>query len=273
MSNQQLIAPQEGRALFGADVHGYDAIRPPYPEQLYTFLQSTGALYPNCTTLEIGAGNGLATRRLLELGANPLTALEPDPRFAPLLHSIAATALADFTLIHSAFEEATLPTNHYDLVASATAFHWVDQAIGLTKVASLLKPGGYVALWWNVFGDPERADAFHDATQRILQPLAVSPSDTPQYTPFALDIAARLGDFEDTGQFEPPVYHFYPWTLVLNTAQVGALYGTFSGINRLSTEERQRILEQLMAVAEQQFGGTVERNMVSAIYVARRRLT
>ena len=273
MAEPESIAPQEGRTLFGADVQSYDEIRPPYPEQLYAFLCSTGALRANRATLEIGAGNGLATRRLLELGANPLTALEPDPRFAPLLQAIAAASQADVQLVHAAFEEAPLPTNHYDLVASATAFHWVDRASGLTKVASLLKPGGYVALWWNVFGDPERADAFHDATQRILQPLAVSPSDTRQYTPFALDIAARLGDFADTGQFEPPVYQFYPWTLVLNTAQVGALYGTFSGINRLSTEERQRILEQLMAVAEQQFGGTVERNMVSAIYVARRRLT
>lgn len=265
------IAPQEGRALFGTDVQSYDQIRPPYPEQLYTFLLSTGALRAGSVTVEIGAGNGLATRRLLELGANPLTALEPDPRFAPLLQSIAAAFEADVQLIHSAFEEADLPTSHYDLVASATAFHWIDRAIGLTKVATVLKPGGYVALWWNVFGDPDRADAFHDATQRILQPLAVSPSDAPTYTPFALDIPARLSDFGETGQFEEPVYQHYPWTLPLNRAQVGALYGTFSGINRLPAAERQRVLAALMTVAEEQFGGRVERNMVSAIYVARRR--
>ncbi len=265
------IAPQEGRALFGADVQSYDEIRPPYPEQLYAFLLSTCALRANSATLEIGAGNGLATRRLLAFGANPLTALEPDPRFAPLLRAIAAASTADFQLIHTAFEEAALPTNHYDLVASATAFHWIDRTIGLTKVATLLKPGGHVALWWNVFGDPACADPFHDATQGILQSLAVSPSDTPQRTPFALDIPARRSDFAHTGQFEPPLYQFYPWTLVLDAAQVGALYGTFSGINRLSAGKRQQILDQLMAVAEEQFGGRVERNMVTAVYVARRR--
>ncbi|MEZ4863430.1 MAG: class I SAM-dependent methyltransferase [Caldilineaceae bacterium] len=268
-----LIAPHEGRSLFGADVQSYDAIRPPYPKQLYTFLLATGALRASCATLEIGAGNGLATRRLLELGANPLTVLEPDPRFAPLLQAIAAPVKAEFRLIHNAFEEAVLPANHYDLVASATAFHWVDPTLGLTKVATILKPGGYVALWWNVFGDPERADPFHDATQQILQPLAVSPSDKPQYAPFALDIPARLGDFDRAREFEPPVYQFYPWTLILNTAQVGALYGTFSGINRLPAAARQQILDQLMAVAAEQFGGRVERNMVSAIYVAQRKFT
>jgi SAM-dependent methyltransferase len=265
------IAPQEGRALFGADPQSYDAVRPPYPEQLYTFLVSTGALLANTATLEIGAGNGLATRRLLELGANPLTALEPDRGFAPLLQSIAAAARAEIHLLHTPFEAAALPTDHYDLVAAATAFHWIEPTSGLTKVAAVLKPGGYVALWWNVFGDNERADPFHEATQSILQTLAASPSNPPQRAPFALDVPARLAEFAHNGQFETPVYQLYPWTLVLNAAQVGALYGTFSGINRLPTAERQRTLDQLMAVAEQQFDGRVERNMVSAIYVARRK--
>lgn len=265
------IAPQEGRGLFGADPKSYDEIRPPYPEQLYAFLVSTGALHANTATIEIGAGNGLATRRLLELGANPLTAIEPDRGFAPLLHSLAAATKAEFHILHTAFEETALPASHYDLVAAATAFHWIEPTSGLTKVATVLKPGGHAALWWNVFGDNERADPFHDATQPILQPLAVSPSNPPQRAPFALDIPARLADFAHTGQFEPPVYQHYPWTLVLNTPQVGALYGTFSGINRLPPPERQRILDQLMRVADQQFGGRVERNMVTAVYVARRK--
>ena len=271
MTEPRSIAPQQGRALFGGDVQRYNAVRPPYPEELYAFLQATGALHANCTTLEIGAGNGLATRRLLEFGANPLTALEPDPRFAPLLQSIASAANVEFQLIHSAFEEAVLHANHFDLVAAATAFHWVDPAVGLTKVATLLKPGGYAALWWNVFGDPDRADPYHDATQSILRPLSNSPSDPQDKPPFALDRTVRFQEFERTGQFEPPVYQFYPWTLVLDTEQVGALYGTFSGINRLPTKERQMVLEQLMAVVKEQFGGTVERNMVSAVYVARRK--
>lgn len=265
-----LINPNEGRSLFGADVQSYDQVRPPYPEQLFAFLQATGALRANCTTLEIGAGNGLATRRLLELGANPLTALEPDPRFAPLLHAIAGASAAEFQLIHAPFEEAALPTDHYDLVAAATAFHWVDPAVGLTKVALLLKVGGYAALWWNVFGDPDRADPFHDATQTILQPLSNSPSDPKDKLPHALDRMARLQEFDRTEQFESAVCEFYPWTLTLDVAGVGALYGTFSGINRLPGEKRQRVLEQLMAVAEEKFGGRVERNMVTVVYVAQR---
>jgi hypothetical protein len=89
--------------------------------------------------------------------------------------------------------------------------------------------------------------------------------------PFALDFAARLKDFSSTGQFEKPVYMVYRWTFVLNAAQVGSLYATFSSISRLPKEQRKTILDQLMEVADKQFGGTVERNMVSPVYIARRK--
>ena len=47
------IDAQEGRALFGSDPRNYNDIRPPYPEQLYEFLLTTGALRANTSTLEI----------------------------------------------------------------------------------------------------------------------------------------------------------------------------------------------------------------------------
>lgn len=265
------IDKAEGRTLFGADPDNYNAIRPPYPEQIEQFLLSTGALYVNAATLEIGAGNGLATRRLLALGAQPLTVIEPDRRFAPLLAAIATLHKTAIRCIHTSFEEAELPLRHYDLVAAATAFHWLEPASSLAKIAAILKPGGAVALWWHVFGDTKRQDAYHEATQTILQPLASSPSDQPDAVPFALDVPARLQDFARSGQFEPPAYIAYRWTWVLNTAQVGDLYATFSSISRLPERQRQTILQQLMDVAERQFGGRVERNMVAPIYVARRK--
>jgi SAM-dependent methyltransferase len=267
------IDTQESRALFGVDPRNYNEIRPPYPEQLYEFLVTTGALRANTSTLEIGAGNGLATRRLIDYGANPLTVVEPDTRFAPLLLALAKLYKAELCLIAESFEEAALTRHHYDLVAAATSFHWIQPAIGLAKAAEVLKPGGYVALWWHVFGDVEREDPYHEATRTILQPLSSSPSGAPDTVPFALDTQARLRDFASTGQFEPPAYTAYRWTFVLNTAQVGALHATFSSISRLPAEQRKIILLQLMEVAEKHFGGTVERNMVSPVYVARRKPT
>jgi SAM-dependent methyltransferase len=269
----EAINAHEGRALFGGDPINYDAIRPPYPDHVYDFLQTTGALHPTVATLELGAGNGLATRKLLERGANPLTVLEPDARFAPFLRSLAATHGRHVQVVHTSFEDAVLPSHSYDLVVAATSFHWVHPSVRVVKAAEVLKPGGSLAVWWNVFGDPEREDRYHEATRSVLEPLSRSPSDPHDAVPFALDTAARRSEIVSTGAFDAPDYAAYRWVLWLSTPQVGALYATFSAISHLPADQRRTILDQLMHIAERDFGGRVARNMVTPIYIARRRPT
>jgi SAM-dependent methyltransferase len=269
----EAINEHEGRALFGGDPTNYDAIRPPYPDQVYTFLQTTGALRPSVATLELGAGNGLASRRLLALGADPLTLLEPDVRFAPLLRSLAATRAAHVQVVHTSFEDAALPAHSYDLVAAATSFHWVHPSVRVVKAAQVLKPGGSLAVWWNVFGDPERDDPYHEATKHVLDTVARSPSDPRNALPFALDTTARRREISATGAFDAPDAAVYRWVLWLSTPQVGALYATFSSISRLPADQRRALLDHLMDIAERDFGGRVARNMVTPVYVARRRPT
>lgn len=116
----------EGRLAFGHNPIGYDEVRPPIPRSSFLVAPGAGRLFPGAATLEIGAGNGLATRRLLALGANPLTVLEPDSRFAPLLQSLPKPAECDYHIIHRAFEEVQLSAESFDLVVSATAFHWLN---------------------------------------------------------------------------------------------------------------------------------------------------
>jgi SAM-dependent methyltransferase len=266
-----LISRAEGRHLFGLDPEGYDDVRPQYPDLIYQFMIERSALGPNLATLEIGAGSGLATRRLIDYGADPITVVEPDVRFAPQLQSLAAITKARLHLVQSAFEDAALPPRCFDLVAAATSFHWLDPTVALDKIAHVLKPGGYAALWWNLFGDLDRADPFHDATTALLADLAVSPSGAPNAIPFALDRAAREAQFVACGKFAAVEYAQTHWTLTLNTPQVGRLYGGFSHIQRLPATQRTELLEQLMALAQNQFGGTIERNMTSVIYLARRK--
>ena len=264
------IDEHEGKVLFGGDPHNYDTVRPPYPDQVYDFLQLTGALRHTVATLELGAGNGLATRKLLELGADPLTVLEPDAGFSKLLASLAPTDRGQFQVIQTSFEDAQLPSHSYDLVAAATSFHWFRPSVRVVKAADVLKPGGYLALWWNVFGDPEREDLFHEATASVLETLARSPSDPKDAIPFALDTVARRQEIASSGVFDEPSYEMHRWVLWLSTQQVGALYATFSSISRLPADQRSTILHQLMEIAERDFGGRVARNMVTPIYVARR---
>src|SRR5580658_7867808 len=109
-----------GRQAFGLDPGGYHAARPAYPDWVFNVLCERCGLAPNTVTFEIGPGTGTATRRLLELGASPLVAVEPDNRLAAFLRETVRDE--SLTVVISTFEEAVLPETSFDLGLSATAF-------------------------------------------------------------------------------------------------------------------------------------------------------
>lgn len=256
----------EGRRLFGLNPQGYDDARPEYPLWIFDHLRERGALTDGTPTLEIGAGTGKATRRLLEYGANPLTIVEPDERFANLLKAAASASPARCQIIHSTFEDVKLSDNQFGLVAAATSFHWIEPTAGLQKIRRLLRPDGFVALFWNVLGDLDKEDPFHDATQSLLSSLAVGPSENPNTVPFALDHEARQAEAKAAG-FTKADYLESRWSFVLTTDQVGKLYESFSHIQRLDVDSRAKLLEELMTIADTQFNGKVVRNVTSCLYV------
>ena len=85
-----------------------------------------------------------------------------------------------------------------------------------------------------------------------------------------LDTRERIADLEAVGRFEDISVEILKWTLVLNPAQVRALYATYSQFSMQTEAERNRILDGLAQIAAEQFDNRVERNMCTAIYTAKR---
>ncbi|MCA1440392.1 class I SAM-dependent methyltransferase [Ensifer sp. IC4062] len=166
-------AREYGRQAFGENPARYHSSRPRYPEWVYATLASRCGLRSNAAVFEIGAGTGIATRRLLEIGADPLIAIEPDRRLADFLR--ANNPHKALQVVVAPFEDASLDERGFDLGVCATAFHWLDEDSALAKIAGLLRPGGWWAAVWNVFGDDSRPDPFHEATKELLDAPA-SPS-------------------------------------------------------------------------------------------------
>ena len=136
------------RAVFDSIADAYDAGRPSYPDGLFDDLLSrmvvpTGAA-PE--VLEIGCGTGQASRSLVERGC-VVTAIELGPRLAEKAQQNLAAFGDRFRVVVGDFETERLPAGSFDLVASASAFHWIDPTVGLPKVAELLRATGILALW------------------------------------------------------------------------------------------------------------------------------
>lgn len=252
-----------GRRAFGADPANYHGARPDYPDWVWRTLQSRCGLGAGTATFEIGAGTGKATRRLLELGAGPLVAVEPDARLADFLR----TANPTLTVLVSAFEDAALDEGTFDLGVCATAFHWLDEDAALARIARLLRPGGWWAAFWNVFGDDSRPDPFHLATRDLLEG-PVTPSAGERGIPFGLDTEARLAALRRTGAFDAVDSVLSAWSLVLDADQTAALYATFSTVSL--RPDRDAVLAELRRIARDEFGGRVVRNMTTSLYIARR---
>jgi SAM-dependent methyltransferase len=259
------IERQFGRQAFGADPSGYHNARPDYPEWVYERLTARCGLRRNTAAFEIGAGTGKATHRLLELGADPLTVIEPDQRLADFLR-LNNTSEA-LRVVVAPFEEARLEEKGFDLGLSATSFHWLDEERALARIVRLLRPGGWWAAVWNVFGDDSRPDPFHDATTRLLKG-PTGPSIGKGGMPYALDAEARLAALRYAGGFDIVDHSTSQWPLILDAEQTVALYATYSNVT--AHPDRERILAGLGRIARDDFGGRVIRNMTTSLYVARR---
>jgi SAM-dependent methyltransferase len=263
------IAREEGRRLFGADPAAYDAARPGHAERVYEVLVERCGLGPGTRVLEIGPGTGQATRRLLDLGANPLVAVEPDAALAAFLRESFG---ARVDVRETTLEDAELEPGGYDLAAAASSFHWVEEDVGVERIFAALRPGGWLAIWWTMFGEHGKPDAFIEATTPLLEGLERSPTAGREGRgPHALDREARVGALEAAG-YEAIEHELVRWETSWDADGIRGLYGTFSPIARLEMPRRTEVLDEIARIARDDFGGRVGRTLLTSLYTARRPL-
>ncbi len=264
---------RQRRVLFDSDVAAYAQGRPGYPDRVYELLVEVCGLGAGSEVVEIGPGTGQATRRLLELGAS-VTAVELGEAFGAHLRSeLAGTSLH---VRVGAFEEIELQPASADLVVAATSFHWVPTDAGLRRCANILRPRGWLALWWSNFGDSDRPDPFHDALLPLLAEHAPSVLGVPSAgvtgpeMPYGLDATKRVAEIDATARFGPVHHEIIRWTGRHTAQEIRAMFASFSPWLALPTDERGVVLDALEALATDEFGGVVERPYLTSIYLAQR---
>jgi len=184
-------APRHRRTTFDEDPDTYAAARRDYPTQVYRALVQRCGLGPGTRVLEIGPGTGQATRHLLAAGAH-VTAVELGPALAGRLRrDLGGTAL---TVVEGDFATVTVPDAGFDLGACATAWHWLDPAVAVGKLGRAVRPGGWLAVWWTVFADPDAPPPWRDGLDALFARHLPDQRREPGQVPRPLQTDARIAE-------------------------------------------------------------------------------
>ena len=150
---------------FNTVAASYEKIRPGYPDELYRALFAYQPVHAGSRAVEVGIGGGQATPPVLETGC-AVTAVEYGDRLAQVCRE-KFRACPGFSVLTGRFEEADLPKGAFDLVYSASAFHWIPEELGYPKVFRLLKAGGAFARFANHPFRAEGNPALYEDIDRV----------------------------------------------------------------------------------------------------------
>lgn len=254
-----------GRSIFGLDPAGYHAARLDYPDALYQRLFDRADDDPIRAIVEIGAGTGHATAKLLAPGVERLVAVEPDAALAAYLRT--AFNGSPVEVVDSDFVAAPI-TGTFDLVAAASSFHWLDPDAALPRIHALLRPGGYIALWWNAYRQPGIGDPFADATMPLLEGIDLPPSESMRGH-YSLDADLHSGRLR-AASFDAVDHQIFRRERVLSAANARALYASYSFVRALPEGRRTALVEAIGNLVDREFGGAAPNVVLTALYLGRR---
>jgi SAM-dependent methyltransferase len=254
------------RAIFSEDAERYDRARPGYPAALYDDLVGITGLGPGSRVLEIGCGTGQATLPLARLGCQ-IVAVELGAELAEVARRNLA-AYPDVEVITSPFESWPLPSEPFDLVISATAFHWIDPAVRVVKSAEALRPGGVLA-----------TVATHHVAGGTLQFFADAQACYEHWDPStpkglrlqpAEEIPMEGEEIERTGLFSTPEFRRYSTDIPYTTVSYIDVLLTYSGHRALPPDDQRGLLDCIAGLIDSRYGGKIVKRYLSELRTAHR---
>ncbi len=251
------------RLKFNEDVLNYDKCRPNYVDELLADIINYSKLDNSMKALEIGIGTGQATAPVIKTGCD-LTAIELGENLAEYSKA-KFSSFDNFKVINADFESYSTAPNQYDLIYSATAFHWIPEHIGYPKVFDLLKPKGTVALFWN--RPSRRNDAMHEGIQKAYDKYTPS-SETPKIG-FDESSCQKYISLLDKYGFKCVTLKLYYRTRVIKVNDYISLLNTYSDHRAMNREDRIDLENEISNVINS-FGGEIDIDDTMDLYLGKK---
>jgi ubiquinone/menaquinone biosynthesis C-methylase UbiE len=218
----------------------YDRTRPRYPGKIWARMQETANLQGK-SVLEIGAGVGIATVELAQLGAK-IVCLEPSKSACAITRDKCA-AYGNVEVINTTFEEWELGKQKFDVVVAATSFHWVTPAVRYAKTAAALGDRGLLILLWNT--PPQPSYEIYQSCQSIYQTYAPELSKYESHQDYQHNIGKIAQEAIALGYFQDLITHQAIISVNYTVDDYLTLLSTLSPYIRLASEQRNALFVEL----------------------------
>jgi hypothetical protein len=169
-------------------------------------------------------------------------------------------------IVHvSGFEGCDVGAHSVALITAAQSWHWVDPERGPARAHELLRPRGWLALFWN--SGALDGCAWHDELQPIYDRFAPELSHERLKPQLMSGVAGHLATIGASDRFEPPVVRHLPWVARYTTAAYVALLATHSN-HRLLPDDQRAALHGAIAEAIDAQGGEIEHPYTTELVAA-----
>lgn len=236
VTDTPLHADRTRAESFGTVAGRYDRFRPTYPPALFELLRDVA---PGPAVLDVGCGTGKASVALGGLGFDVL-GVEADDRMADVARS------HGISVDTATFEGWDPRGRTFDLITCGQAWHWIDAAAGSAMAASLLNPGGALALFWNYAEVPARVRAVLDAVYAEHAPELAQGM-------YGVPVQRRRNDTAEGAAapaFATVAVHDFTWERTYTGTEWAGMVGTHSDHIRLGAER----VTALAGAVESQLG-------------------
>jgi ubiquinone/menaquinone biosynthesis C-methylase UbiE len=257
------------RLTFNNDPEGYEKWRTKYCDELFEDIKQYSRLNEDSKVVEVGCGTGQATEQLLKTGC-AIEAVELGANLAAYTEKKFADN-EKFKVWNGEFEKYPYEKNSLNLVYSGTAFHWIPEEVGYSKVLDMLKPGGTIAVFWNKPFFRREDDPLHQKIRSIYLKYAemghIGPEpkskedDTERYERIANSL--KKYGFKNVEQ------KLYKKTQSFLVEDFIALLNTYSDHVSMDAAVREGFYDEIRS-AINDFGGSIKQYDTMDLYLGRK---